>query len=253
MVCPCVHMPFACAPVLMIALGGGVFVCMEPCYISLLFLYSFEAMEPMWCHVLELQAKFKVPTYKVMGGALAPMDKECMGSYPKMFLYALDELLYVYQCIDNTDTQCVIAFKILSFASDRCMEWCDGRPKPECDTFGPAMPHVNLGDIKNLERLTWEVLGSLLALSGLYNWACILGKMTTHIFHGRTLWEHCPLSTVGGANTAAAAHLKGGRRNQQKRPQALWAPASPAPQTPMLWSIVNVHQGLPWPTLMVER
>ena len=80
---------------------------MESGYINLLFLYRFEAIfnqrfnttytidtELMWHHVLELQANFKAPTYEVMGGTLAPMDKEHMGSHPKMFLFTLDELSY---------------------------------------------------------------------------------------------------------------------------------------------------------------
>ena len=107
-------MPFACMPIRMIILRGVVR--MEYGYINLLFLYRFEAIfnqhfnttytidtEPMWHHVSELQAKFKVPTYDVVGGTLTPVDKKCVGSHPKMFLFALDELSYVYQCIDNTD------------------------------------------------------------------------------------------------------------------------------------------------------
>ena len=101
----------------------------------------------MWHRMSEVQANFKAPTYEVMGGVLAPVDKECSGSHTKMFLFTLDELSYVYQHVNNTDVQCVIAYEMLSFASDRCTEWHDGRPKPECDTFGPAMPHINLGDV----------------------------------------------------------------------------------------------------------
>ena len=52
----------------------------------------------------ELQANFKAPTYEVMGGTLAPVNKECMGSHTKMFLFTLDELSYMYQCMNNTDT-----------------------------------------------------------------------------------------------------------------------------------------------------
>ena len=117
MVHPCICMPFGCAPVLMIVLVVVEgFVCMEPHFISLLFLYRFEAIfnqhfntaytintEPMWHHVLELQAKFKAPTYGVVGGMLTPVDKDHMGSHPKMFLFALDKLFYIYQCINNTD------------------------------------------------------------------------------------------------------------------------------------------------------
>ena len=57
----------------------------------------------MWCHMSELQANFKVPTYEVVGGTLTPVDKEHMGSHPKMFLFTLDELSHVYQCVNNTD------------------------------------------------------------------------------------------------------------------------------------------------------
>ena len=83
---------------------------MESCYMNLLFLYRFEAIfnwhfnatytidtELMWHHMSELQANFKVPTYEVMGGKIAPMDKEHVGSHPKMFLFALDKLSYIYQ------------------------------------------------------------------------------------------------------------------------------------------------------------
>ena len=118
------------------------------------------------------------------------------------------------------------------------------------------MPNVNLGDVGSLKRVIWavydvmNVLGSQPALSGPHDWACILDKMMTHIFHGRTLWEHCPLSTIGNANMATATCLKGGpvvklsgRRNQQERPQALWAPASLASKTPTLWSVINMPSG----------
>ena len=90
----------------MITLGV---VHVKSCYINLFFLYRFEAIfsqhfnaaytidtEPMWHHVSELQANFKVPTYEVVGGILAPMDKEHMRSCPKMFLFTLDELSYIY-------------------------------------------------------------------------------------------------------------------------------------------------------------
>ena len=178
---------------------------MEPCCINLLFLYRFEAIfnwcfnathtigtEPMWCHVSELQANFKAPTYEVLGGMLVPVDKECMGSCPKMFLFTLDELSHVYQCINNTNAQCVIVYEILSFVSDRCTERWDGRLKPECDMFGPAMPHIHLRDVRNLERLTWPCMtGSWPAISGQHSWACVLNKAKTHISKG----GHCGSTT----------------------------------------------------------
>ena len=156
---------------------------MESCYINLFFLYRSEAIfnqhfnaahtidtELRWCHMLELQANFKVPTYEVVGGALAPVDKEHMGICPKMLLFALDKLSSVYQCIDNTDVQHVIAYEMLSFASHRCMEPHDGRPKPECDTHGPAMPHVKLGDLEASR-----------GLPGLFTTGCMSWKISPHL------------------------------------------------------------------------
>ena len=77
--------------------------------VTSIFLYGFEVifsqrfhavysinMETMWHHVSELQANFRVPTYNVGDKGLTPMDKEHMGSHPKMVLFALDELFYVY-------------------------------------------------------------------------------------------------------------------------------------------------------------
>ena len=146
----------------------------------------------------ELQANFKAQSYNVVGRALAPMDKEHVGSHPKMLLFALDELSYVYQYIDNIDMQHVVAYEMLSFTSHRCTEWHNGMPKPECDMHRPAMPHINLGDLGSLKRLAWAVYdgiyvpGNQPTLSDPRDWVCILIKTMTHIFHGRTLQEHCP-------------------------------------------------------------
>ena len=104
----------------------------------------------------------------------------------------------------------IIAYEMLSFASHRCTEWHDGRLKPEHDTYGPAMPHVNLRDFGSLKRLAWAIYnkkyfpGDQPTPSGPCNWACILNEIMKHIFHGRTLWEHWILSTIGGYNVAAA-------------------------------------------------
>ena len=187
---------------------------MESYYINLFFLYRFEAIfnwhfntaytidtKLMWHHMLELQANFKAPTYDVMGGALTPVDKEHMGSCPKM-LFALDKLSYVYQCIDNTDALRVIAYEMLSFTSHRCMEWHNGRLKPEHDMHEPTMPHVNLGDIGSLERFAWAVYngmyvpGNQPTLSGPHDWACVLNKtMTSHFSWENTVGalppKHC--------------------------------------------------------------
>ena len=241
---------------------------METCYINLFFLYRFEAIfnecfniaytidkEPMWHHMSELQANFKAPTYNVLGGALAPMDKERVDSHPKMLLFALDELSYVYQRADNTDVRRVIAYEMLSFVSHRCMEWQNGRLKPEHDTHGSPMPHVNLGNIGSLERLAWAIYdriyvpGNEPTLSGLCDWTCVLNKTIMHTFHGRMLWStapkhcwrlqcghHCPPER--GPSSKAVQE-----RELAEETQASWAPASPASKTRTLWSVMNVPSG----------
>ena len=133
---------------------------------------------------------------------------------------------------------------MLSFASNRCTEQYNGRPKPEHDTFRPAMPHINLGDVRSLERLAWAVydgmyvLGSWPALSGLCDWACILDKTMTHIFHGRTLWEHCPQAPLKAPTQPLPPAWKGASSEAiQKKEPAEETPSTMGTSIPCLQDI----------------
>ena len=154
---------------------------MVPCYINLLFLYRFEVIfnwhfnatytfdtEQVWCHVLELQANFEVSTYKVVGGTLTSMDKEHVGSHPKMFLFALDKLSYIYQCINNTDARCIIAYEMLSFASNAWNGMTGDRSQ--------SVIHLDLP----CPTSTWGMLEALRGSPGPFTTGCMSQKVSWH-------------------------------------------------------------------------
>ena len=54
-----------------------------------------------------------------------PVTRCMKGCAPKMLLYALDELFYVFSGVGakDLDGQHMVAYEILSFASLHCIEW----------------------------------------------------------------------------------------------------------------------------------
>ena len=97
-----------------------------------------------------------MPTYEWDTGA--PINVLRTGSHPRMFLYALNKLFYVYRGVgvNDTDRQHVVASKIFKVASLHCTEQY-GSQKKESNTLGAAYPRVNLSGMDGLEHLTWAV------------------------------------------------------------------------------------------------
>ena len=61
---------------------------------------------------------FMAPSLSVVN--LEPCELNCMGHCPKMFLYMLDELMYVYKGLsDDFDGQQIITYEILSLVWKR--------------------------------------------------------------------------------------------------------------------------------------
>ena len=170
-------MTFACVPIRMITLGV---VRVESCNINLFFLYRFEAifnwcfkaaytidMEPMWCHVSELQANFKAPTYDVMGGALTPMHKECVGSHPKMLLFALDRLSYVYQLL--TTQTCCVSLRYLAVHPTQAWNGVTGGRSQSMIRMDLPCP-----------MSTWGMLEDLRGLPGPFTMGCTSQEISPH-------------------------------------------------------------------------
>ena len=77
-----------------------------------------------------------------------------LGHCPKMFLFLLEEMAYVYACVntDDTDGLRVMAYEVLTMAEMwYCL--CKRSANPQDTTQGNAMSCVVLGDLTGLERL----------------------------------------------------------------------------------------------------
>ena len=200
----------------------------------------------MWQHISVEIADFQMPTYEWDMGA--PIDVLRTDSHPRMLLYVLNELFYMYRGMgeNDTDGQCVVAYKILKVVSLCCREWCSSQRK-ECNTPGAAYPRVNMSDMDGLECLAWAVYdgvympGDLLDLTGHHNWEHIIVGTTLHlIYHGRTNDEHCKPLTIASLNAEQATKLawqQGLLQPGKRRPQA--TPVA-AVQTPTIQLVVNV-------------
>ena len=105
---------------------------------------------------------FMAPSLNVVN--LEPCELDRMGHHPKMFLYMLDELMYLYQGLGNDyDGQQIVAFEILSLAWKhycQCKHSCQGKSM----THGDVMSCICNGDYLWLERLAWAMFGSVLAI-----------------------------------------------------------------------------------------
>ena len=67
---------------------------------------------------------FKMPTFQK--GTLWAIESMTDGYCPKILLYALDKLFYVYTQIKNSqweDDKLVLAYEILCLSTNLCMDW----------------------------------------------------------------------------------------------------------------------------------
>ena len=152
--------------------------------------------------------------------------------------------------VNDTDGQCVVAYKILMVASLHCTKQ-HGSQKKECNTLGAAYPRVNLSDVDGLEHLTWAVYdgvyvpGDPPVLTGHHNWEhIIMGATLGLIFCGKTNDEHCKPLTIASLNAEQAMKLAQQQGLLQLEKRRSWAmPAAAAQRTPTIQSVVNVP---PW-------
>ena len=81
-------------------------------------------MEEDWKHKLEGIASFKMPT--MQHDTLWNEDVLWEGYRPKLLLYVLDELFYIYdqvKCHREVDEKLVVAYEILSLSMLHCTEY----------------------------------------------------------------------------------------------------------------------------------
>ena len=152
----------------------------------------------LWRHASETAADFTALILHI--DDLGPCSVKCMGSHPKMLLYALDELFHVFRGMgtNDLDGQCIVAYENLSFASLHCTEWC-GKSKKCHKICSDAYPRVNLNDVDSLEHLAWVVYDGVFlpwnppTLTGYHDWQWIIaGTTLSLIYQGATAEVHCP-------------------------------------------------------------
>ena len=124
------------------------------------------------------------------------------GYRPKMLLYTLDELFYIYDQVKRhreIDEKLVVAYEILSLAVPHCTErrgWVEKTSMPD------TLLLVNLKDTCHLEHLAWAVydgvllVGSCLELPGEHQWCTMLAGIFKHIYKGRDKMAHCQPYTL---------------------------------------------------------
>ena len=124
------------------------------------------------------------------------------GYHPKMLLYTLDELFYVYALIKNAqrDDKVVLAYEILCIAANRCTDWHN---RIEKMGIPDALALLHLKDACYLEHLMWAIYdGTLLVdprpkLLGACTWCSILAGLQQHIYRSCDKAAHCPPQTLG--------------------------------------------------------
>ena len=145
-------------------------------------------------------ATFKTPTMQC--GTLCNEDVLCKGYRPKMLLYALDELFYIFDQVkrqQGTDERLVVAYKILCLSALQCTERRHGSEKKG---MLDALSLLNVNDARHLESLTWAVYdGALLVgrqpeLPRKCQWCTVLVGLYRHIYRGCDDAAHCPLYTL---------------------------------------------------------
>ena len=103
---------------------------------------------------------FKMPT--LSKETLQAKDSMRGGYHPKMLLYALGELFYIYVQVKNsqrTNDKLVLAYEILCISTNHCTEQRNGIKKTGVPD---ALALLNVNDVCHLEHLTWVVYDGVL-------------------------------------------------------------------------------------------
>ena len=135
---------------------------------------------------------FKTPSMDV--SMLHHEDVMRDGYHPKMLLFMLDELFYIYAQIKKSqrvDEKIVIAYEILYLS----MNWCTDQQHGLEKTGVPnTLALLNVDDARHLECLVWAVYdGALLVgpwakLPGDCPWCMVLAGLHKHIYRAAMMW-----------------------------------------------------------------
>ena len=138
---------------------------------------------------------FKMPT--LQKGMLWAKESMRDGYCPKMLLYALDKLFYIYMQIKNSQRvgdKLMLAYEILCISANHCTDRQNGVKKTGVPD---ALALLNVADIYHLEHLAWVVYDGVLLvgpwpkLLGNRPWCTVLAGLQRHIYRVRNDAAHC--------------------------------------------------------------
>ena len=109
-----------------------------------------------WRDVVHDWPNFHAPSMSVVN--LDEVNLLHLGHHLKMFLFLLEEMVYVYAHIsaDDVDGMWVMAYEVLAMA-EMWYRLCKRSTNPQDMIGGDAMSRVVLGDLTGLEKLMWVV------------------------------------------------------------------------------------------------
>ena len=120
------------------------------------------------------------------------------GYCPKMLLYALDELFYIYAQVKNSqrpDKKLMLAYEILCISANHCT---NQRNRIEKTSMPYALALLNVEDVCHLKCLVWVVYDGVLLVGpwpeflGDCPWCTVLGGLQQHIYRSQDDTAHCP-------------------------------------------------------------
>ena len=144
---------------------------------------------------------FKTPSMGI--GSLHHEDVMRDGYHPKMLLFALDELFYIYDQIKKQrrpDEKIVVAYEILCLSMNQCTDQWHGFEKTG---MPDALSLLNIDDAHHLEHLAWAVYNGALLVSerpklpGDRPRCTVLASLHKHIHQGCDDMAHCPPHMLG--------------------------------------------------------
>ena len=171
-----------------------------------------------------------IPLFKIPSMQLSSLRHEEVmhdGYRPKMLLFTLDELFYIFDQIRrqrSTDEKIVVAYEILCLSTQRCTERWHGVEKTGMPN---ALSLLNVNDVRHLEHLTWAVYNGMLLvgrrpkLPGDHPWCTVLAGLYKHIYRGHDDVAHCPPHTLGSWDWQESIEVlhRGGRLSSMQSGQ----------------------------------
>ena len=128
------------------------------------------------------------------------------GYGPKILLYVLDKLFYVYAQVKDSqrvDDKLVLAYEILCISTNLCTNRWNRVKKTG---IPDALALLNTDNAHHLECLVWVVYDGILMvgpqpeLLGDCPWCTVLAGLQQHIYRGRDDMAHCQPQTLGSWN-----------------------------------------------------